>query len=609
MSRTTAIARVLVASLLWLLPASAVAQSAIAGVVKDSSGAVLPGVTVEVASPQLIERVRSVSTDERGAYQLVDLRPGIYSVTFTLAGFNTSKREGLELPSDFTATVNGELKVGALEETVTVSGASPVVDVQSTAKAQVIDRDMLDSIPTAHTAQTAAALVAGVIMGTPDVGGSGAMNQNATTAHGFNSAQTTVLLDGIQLNGMCGNGATQSYSNTQNYEEITVANAGAGADVSAGGVRQNLVPRRGGNEFHGSGATIYSSGDWQAAAVTPELAARGLKQGDSFASLYTLETGFGGKFIKDRLWWFGAARKQASNVKVADTFYPDGRQGVNEQYIKNASLRLTWQVNQRNQLNVFHDRVFRYLGHDMSAGYEPQAAMLTLPSPLYEQSQVKWTSTISSKLYLEAGFNQYQAYRTNVYQEGVQEPYGTAAWYAKATRRDTSLGTVRTAYPMTNSIQNPTRRFLVASASYVTGSHNVKVGIQNNWGYEWFALYKNADLEQNYQNGVPTAVVVFNTPVVWNNALDANTGIYAQDSWSVKRLTVNYGLRWEYFQGVHSRRGQHAWALRSDDGPSFRPADLPGLEGIHAALRPRPRRLRQCEDRVEVQREQVTTRR
>ena len=372
MGRTILLARALaVAGALLLVPVAVAAQSAISGTVKDTTGAVLPGVTVEVASPALIERVRSTISDAGGAFQIVDLRPGVYTVTFTLPGFSTVKREGLELPGDFNATVNGEMRVGALEETVTVSGASPVVDVQSTAKAQVISRDMLDVLPTGKTAQTAAALVAGVIMATPDVGGSGAMNQNATTAHGFNSAQTTVLLDGIQLNGMCGNGATQSYSNTQNYEEITVSNAGAGADVSAGGVRQNLIPRRGGNEFHGSGAGVYSSGDWQAAAVTKELEARGLKQGDSFASLYTFEAGVGGKFVKDRFWWFGAARKQASNTNVADTFNPDGSQGVNEQYIKNVSLRLTFQVNQRNQLNVFYDRVFKYLSNDMSAGYEP----------------------------------------------------------------------------------------------------------------------------------------------------------------------------------------------------------------------------------------------
>ena len=182
----------------------------------------LPGVTVEATSPALIEKLRTVVSDERGAYLIVDLRPGTYTVTFTLQGFTTFKREALELPSNFTATVNADLRVGALEETVTVSGASPVVDVQSTAKTQVLNHDLLDSIPTGRTAQTAAALAPGVIMGTPDVAGSNGQNQNASIAHGMAGEQATVLLDGIQLNGMCGNGATQSYSNTQNYEEIVI---------------------------------------------------------------------------------------------------------------------------------------------------------------------------------------------------------------------------------------------------------------------------------------------------------------------------------------------------------------------------------------------------
>ena len=122
----------------WLCaPSPVFAQSAIAGVVKDTSGAVMPGVTVEAASPALIEKVRSVVSDDRGVYQIVGLAPGKYTVTFTLSGFSIVKREGVELPSNFTATVNADLRVGALEETVTVSGASPVVDVQSTAKTQV----------------------------------------------------------------------------------------------------------------------------------------------------------------------------------------------------------------------------------------------------------------------------------------------------------------------------------------------------------------------------------------------------------------------------------------------------------------------------------------
>lgn len=557
-----------------LIPALASAQSAIAGVVKDPSDALLPGVTVEASSPALIEKTRTVVTDDRGAYVIVDLRPGTYTITFSLSGFGEFRREGLELPSNFTATVNAELKVGALEETVTVSGASPVVDVQSAAKAQVLTRDTLDLVPTGKTAQTAAALVTGVIMAVPDVAGSGAQNQNASTAHGMNSAQTTVLLDGIQMNGLCGNGATQAYSNTQAYEEIVVQNSGAGADVQGGGVRQYLVPRKGGNEFHGSGSSVYASNTWQADAITPDLAARGLTQGDSFDSLFTHETGFGGKFVQDKLWWFGNVRHQQNNVAVADTFYSDGRQGINRQYVQNFGLRVTWQMDRKNQLNVFTDRVFKYLSNEMQAGYDPEfASMETLRSPLYQQAQVKWTSTASSRLFLEAGFNQYQAYRTNVYQPGVEKPYGTPEWFAGATHRDLSTGAVTRAYPMTLSIQDPTRRFFSAAASYVTGTHNIKIGVQDNWGYEWFATYKNADLEQNYQNGVPTSVYIFNSPTYLNNAVDGNWSIYGQDAWTTNRLTLNYGLRWEYFKASipEETAGQGRFTQARSFGPEVFP--------------------------------------
>ena len=236
-------------------------------------------------------------------------------------------------------------------------------------------------------------------------------------------------------------------------------------------------------------------------------------------------------------------------MAIADTFYKDGRQGISDQYIQNVGLRVTYQIDQKNQLNVYTDRVFKYLGHDMNAGYDPEkASTLTLRSPLYQQVQVKWTSTLSSRFLLETGFNQYQAYRTNVYQPGVEQPYATPAWEAGATRRDLSTGAVTTASPITLSIQDPTRRYFTVAASYVTGTHNIKFGAQDNWGYEWFATYKNADLEQNYQAGVPTSVYVFNTPTYLNNAVDAAWGLYGQDAWTLDRLTFNYGLRWSYFK-------------------------------------------------------------
>ncbi|MEQ1573681.1 MAG: carboxypeptidase-like regulatory domain-containing protein, partial [Vicinamibacterales bacterium] len=137
----------------WLLvlPAAAYAQASITGVVRDTSGAVLPGVTVEAASPVLIEKVRSVTTDGSGLYRIVDLRPGTYSVTVTLPGFSTVRREGIELTGNFTATINAEMRVGSLEETITVTGASPIVDVQSTAQQQVLGKDVIDNIPSSRT--------------------------------------------------------------------------------------------------------------------------------------------------------------------------------------------------------------------------------------------------------------------------------------------------------------------------------------------------------------------------------------------------------------------------------------------------------------------------
>src|SRR5262249_12324302 len=153
------------------------AQSVIAGVAKDTTGAVLPGVSVEASSPALIEKSRTVVTDTSGAYRIVDLRPGTYTVVFSLPGFSTVRREAIELPSNFTATINFELHVGALEETVSVAGESPIVDVQSNLKAQVLPRDVLDAVPTAHTIQSVGQLVVGVTLTAPDVGGSQAMQQ------------------------------------------------------------------------------------------------------------------------------------------------------------------------------------------------------------------------------------------------------------------------------------------------------------------------------------------------------------------------------------------------------------------------------------------------
>ena len=166
-----------VVTLLVLIPAAAFAQASITGVVRDASGAVLPGVTVEAASPALIEKIRTVVTGVDGRYRVVDLRPGAYTVTFTLTGFSTVRREGLELSGSLTATVDADMRVGGVEETITVTGATPLVDVQSVQRQWVLDKEIIDTLPTGRTTINVAVLIPGMTLSTTfsgegqDVGG------------------------------------------------------------------------------------------------------------------------------------------------------------------------------------------------------------------------------------------------------------------------------------------------------------------------------------------------------------------------------------------------------------------------------------------------------
>src|SRR5262245_23120751 len=268
------------------LPSVAWAQSAFAGVVRDTSGAVMPGVTVEAASPVLIEKVRSAVTDENGAYRIVDLRPGTYTLTFTLTGFNTQVREGLELGANFVATINIELSVGTLQESVTVSGASPVVDVQTNTKQVQMTRDVLSAVPTAGTIQGLGQLVVGVTLNVPDVGGSRAMQQTYFAVRGQGGAQTVVLVDGMMTNGLMGDGAVQAYHNETMTQEAVYQTAGGNAETLTGGVNMNLIPKDGGNQFRGGFKAFKSPESWQGNNLSSDLRALNVTAVDKIDNFY-----------------------------------------------------------------------------------------------------------------------------------------------------------------------------------------------------------------------------------------------------------------------------------------------------------------------------------
>jgi len=241
--------------LLITLPAVASAQSGIAGLVKDASGAVLPGVMVEAGSPALIEKVRTVVTDDQGRYSIVDLRPGTYGVTFTLPGFNPVKRDGIVLPAAFTATVSVEMAVGGVQETVTVTGEAPLVDVQRTALGQVFSQEGLQSIPTtARMVQRYTTLIPGVMSNQGGIARGLGTESGQLAIHGGRDGEGNISLEGVSTRNMNGPGglfAARYIVNPGMIQEVAVSLGSQGADQQMGAVVTNAIPKSGGNTFSG----------------------------------------------------------------------------------------------------------------------------------------------------------------------------------------------------------------------------------------------------------------------------------------------------------------------------------------------------------------------
>ena len=562
---------------LLAIPAAARAQSAIAGVVKDSSGAVLPGVTVEAASPALIEKSKVVVTDGAGAYKIIDLRPGTYTVTFTLTGFTTVKREGLELPSDFTANVDASMKVGALEESVTVSGASPVVDVQSNVKSQVLSRDVLDAVPNAHTIQSVGQLIPGVTLTSPDVAGSAQMQQTYFAVHGSGASGTSLTMDGMIINGLQGDGAIQTYMNDSSAQEMVYRTGGGGGDQQSGGLLINVVPREGGNRFSGQFQANYEN--WQSDNFTQTLRNLGVTSVDRLGTYHDIDGAEGGPIRKDRLWFFGSGRLSREDKPVANTtnsaangiesvlLDPNASfndltacraaavsgacpQGVSPEVINSALARLTLQVNSKNKLSAYLDRIHKDRASAMGSGDDQRITAVHWTSPLYMTNTVKWTSTLSSKLLIQGGYSSNLERYNNLYEPGLEQPLYSADWAALATRNNAIEGRRAVTGPPEYG-SYPDRYNWQGSASYVTGTHNISLGFQDSLGPYNQRYTTNGDLQENFTDAggktwLPQSATIYATDPVFAERLNAALGIYAQDSWTTKRLTVNYGVRWDY---------------------------------------------------------------
>ena len=551
-------------------PSLASAQSVIAGTARDNSGGVLPGVVVEAASDVLIEKVRSTVTDGLGQYRIIDLRPGTYVVTFTLPGFQTVRREGFYLAAEFTATVDAVMQVGAIEETITVTGGVTLVDVQSAARVQRLDRDAIDNIPTGRTIQGLGQLILGVNLNLPDVGGARAAMQTYMSVRGFNAAQNTVMVDGMTVNGLMLDGAVQTYVNDAASSEMTYQTSGAGADRTGGGLALNMIPREGGNRFSGDATFAHRPGGWQADNLTDRMTNSGLTVGNSTKYIWDNTISQGGPIARDKLWFFGSFRDYRTDNIVTNTYFNDGTPGSDYNYIRQGLARLTYQLNSRNKLSAYYDRIEKFRGHDMQSNIDPETASTVWTSPNYSTGSVKWTGTLSSRMLAELGYSQNTEWYHTTGQPGIAKERFSEEWLATASKTGsgTALGYRTTAPSTLGNAQFPTRQNIQGSVSYVTGQHNIKAGFQWQWGKFSHMADANADLTQQYTTfavssietgreitfsnplnsalGVPqNTVAIRTTPVPSREKLNRDAGFYIQDSWRYKRLTVNAGLRYE----------------------------------------------------------------
>jgi hypothetical protein len=445
---------------------------------------------------------------------------------------------------------------------------------------------VLDAVPTAKTIQGLGQLIVGVTLNSPDVGGSRAMQQTYFAVRGQGGAQTVVMIDGLMTNGLMGDGAVQAYHNEAMTQEAVYQTAGGSAETLTGGLNMNLVPKDGGNQFHGGAKWAKSPEAWQGDNLSDALKAQNVTGVDKIAHFEEFNVEQGGPIIKNKLWFFGAFRKAFYDKPIANTFvtpsgvsFPVGfnqcatgaascEQGISDEKMANPVARFTWQASERNKIAVYMDRAMRLRGHAMTSLTDPQTASVVWNTPTFATGSLKWTSTISSKLLLEVGTSFNRERYDNLYQPGILAERNTPDWYRRVRHDDTSTGFLWGA--SSAQLGNyPDRYNFQAAMSYVTGAHNVKFGFMNQIGTYRRYNNANADLYQTYQNGAPLRVTVLNTPLEVAEHLDANRGLYGQDSWNINRWTVNYGLRWDYIRqrvvGQKAQVGRFAQSPAYDD--------------------------------------------
>lgn len=557
MTRKTVWSLVAILAIGLFIPSTVAAQGGgasstgtIQGRAADSSGAVLPGVTVTATSPSMIG-VQTQVTNENGSYRFPAVPPGVYALSFELAGFNTVKRDGVQVSLGFTANINADMALATLQETVTVSGASPVIDTTATRVQQNFKLEQLNSIPNGRDMWALLAATPGVVMSRIDVGGNRAGTQTGYSAYGLNG-QVRVSVEGI--NTTEGTGGAGFYFDYGSFEEVFLGVAGQGAEAATAGVQSQFLGKSGGNRFSGEFYQDFYNNSFQTSNLSPDQLAVGLRPGSNeVEKYYDTNVNFGGPIKKDKAWFHVAWRKQFNAVQQPLFTFDK----TFDTWNTNPSVKATYQINQQNKLIGYYQWNMKIQPDRLPLGgytYTDPGQTVRQESPSWVYKG-EWNGTLSDKLYLEArvgDFGYYDPRRTNSDEQYFWRDSGllqlTGAHAQSQTDRDRKQATGAATYFL------DTKR----------GSHTIKFGGEIYKETQWGGRQQNVggNVEHIYSNG-RSSTVVFGVPTALSvsgrrasddgdllvvNNLDTQN-LFLNDTWSLGRLTVNVGARWDRYTG------------------------------------------------------------
>src|SRR5262245_18110079 len=544
----------LIAVAIVLAPSGARAQDTrqngtILGTVTDASAAALPGVTVEVSGRSL-QGARSTVSDQEGRYAIPNLPPGSFRISFTLTGFQTEIRDDFVVSLGFSARLDVQMKVGSIEESIIVSGQSPVIDLSTTVSSSTLTRTTLDSVPSTRSIYQAVYMAPGVRpSNTPDVGGSQLGNQQALVSYGV-SGTMVPLLDGI--NTWQGGSSSGFFYDYDSLEEVQIRATGSDADVAVPGTSMVTVMKSGGNTFHGTG---NSSGEWNKLQATNVPASQGSLAGNRLDYFYDVFGDLGGRILQNKWWFYGGWHVQKRNPTVIGYLGKDGNQGFDPLLQTNQEAKSTFQASPNVRLIGLYAHMLKYQYERAGSNFVPFGSTYNYPFHGYVgKGEVAWNPRSNLLVNVLGGVYLQRYY----YRHQDDVAVAGNPWSVDIVTRQVTGPMVNTG---SSDEGTHNRAQTAGSLSYYPesgrhGKHSIQAGYSL-YPPEWHGnryldnAFGNYQLQFNTVNGVahqPYQILTYNSPLEAKGK-EIVFGTYVKDTWQVgNRLTFNLGVRYDQYR-------------------------------------------------------------